>query len=34
VLVLKSLLDHHVQATASLVASLSANPQSLKPVVK
>ncbi|KAJ8595557.1 ARM repeat-containing protein [Rhizopogon salebrosus TDB-379] len=25
--------DHHVQATASLVASLSANPQSLKPVV-
>ncbi|OJA10082.1 hypothetical protein AZE42_06300 [Rhizopogon vesiculosus] len=25
--------DHHVQATASLVASLSANPQSLKPIV-
>jgi hypothetical protein len=34
VLVLTKLLDHYIQATATLLASLSANPQSLKPIVK
>jgi hypothetical protein len=34
VFVLTNLLDHYIQATATLIASLSANPQSLKSIVK